>query len=789
MSSLFKLIYRNYLKFKTLNTLNITGLSLGFVAAFLMVLYVDHEISFDAFHNEANQIFRLEAQTNSETWHASLGHETAAQLSTESFPEIEHLVMYDRKERAFVQVGDIKIPEKNAFHTAVESAFFEVFNFKFLDGDAQTALQKPYSAVLTKSTAERYFGKDRAIGQTLRYDSTAYTVTAVLADLPTNTHFNFNMLLTDPEFFSRDHFHVQTFVRLNETSNRESLSKKILDLDIDYGNEWHQLTKVRLMALGDIHLYSDTSFGAGGKGDLMQLGIFVALAFLILGIAVINYVNMTFAIFVNKGKEIGVRKVLGENTGSIVLKLALQAMLTISISIPVILVLTYMAIPAFNDFMGVDLWFVLQEKLYYVFAGFLFLVMVSLLTVVYPTLTINKIEISTLIKSKLLLSQSGGVRYRNVLTLFQFALLFTLGLSAWFMNRQIEYLDQKDKGFDPEGVIKIENAYELGEIGDYQILKTNLLRYPQLKGVAFGPMMGDGMSPLSYQPEGSSEVYENLLSYGVDIDYFDVMGIDILNGSFKETLTNSEDGQITSLVNQTFIRRYNWQDDPIGKKIILRPGTENELHRKVSAVFEDFHFYSFKEKISPQIISLRPDPRFINTNILVKSTEAGLRETKKIIEKEWLKINQTVPVNIVEMREAVEELYEKEKQTGTLGISLSILAIILSAMGLLGFIWYMLSLKSKEIAIRKVLGATLLQIVNLLNRQLFITIMVAGFVGSIASFWMIRQWLQDYAYAINVTPVTFIVALLLVYVAVFGAIAVQTFRSALIDPVIVLKEE
>lgn len=784
-----RLFIRNYFKFGALNTINLIGLSLGFVAAFLMILYVDHEFSFDSFHENGNQTYRLEAQTNDDRWQANLGAENAVQLMSGAYPSVENIVLYNRRERAFIEIGEDKFPEKKAAQTMVGSAFFEVFDFEFVEGDQATALAEPYSVVLTTSAAEKYFGTERALGQSLKYDSVNLKVTAIIKDLPTHTHFEFSMLLTDPHFYKRDHYHTQAFIQTPENADVDDLAKQILEMDIDYSNEWHTLTKTRLMPIGDIHLYSESTFGTGGKGDLLQIAIFSVLGLLILGIAVINYINMTFAIFLNKGKEVGIRKVLGEKKGSIILSLAYQAILTTFLSAPIIALLLYILFPAFNEFMDVNLWNILVQKPFYAAYGVVFLVVVALLTIVYPTLAMSKMHVSTMIKSKLLLTQSGGVRYRNVLTLFQFALLFTLGISAWFMNQQIQYLDEKDKGFNPENVVKIGNAYELGEMEDYKLLKTKLLSHPQISGVAFGPMMGDGMSPLAYKTEGSEVVQENLLSYGVDIDYFDVMEIDILQGGFKDVLLASADGEVTSLVNQSFINRYEWNDDPIGKKIILRPGTENELNRKVSAVFEDFHFFSFKEKIAPQIISLRPDPRFINTNILIKSNSSNLRETMELIEKEWLAINPGLPVNMSLMDEAVQQMYEKEKQTGTLGVFLSALAIFLSAMGILGFIFYILSLKSKEIAIRKVLGATVLQIVGLLNRQLFITILVAGFIGSIGSYWLIRQWLQEYAYAIEVSPITFLVAIFLVYLAVFGAIGLQTLRSTMINPVLVLKDE
>ncbi len=791
MSNFWKLFIRNYRNHGLLNSINLIGLSMGFVGCLLIVLYVDHELCFDNFHSKSNKIFRMEAQTNSETWIADLGKETAFQIkSTGSFPEVEKMIMYNQRTRAFVSKGNQRLAEKLAYQTSVGSVFFDLFQFDFIEGDREKALAEPNSVVLTASAAKRYFGRSQnLLGETLNYDSVQLKVTGVLEDLPTHTHFDFNLLMTDPQAFRQDHFHVQTFIQLADNASIDNLNQKILDLDIDYGNEWHTLTAVRMFPMTDIHLNSDTSFGSAGKGDKLQITIFSILGIFILAIAIINYVNMTFAIFLNKGKEVGVRKVLGEKKSTIILRLANQSIVTTLLAIPIIGATLFLLFPKFNDFMGVNLQNVLLEKPIYILLTVLTLVFVALLTVIYPMLAMNKMDVASMIKSKMLLTQSGGVRYRNFLTLLQFTLLFTLGISAWFMNQQIRYLDTKDKGFDPANIIKINNAWDLGSIEDYGILKNRLMTHPQIDGVTFGPMMGDGMSPMSYKPEGSEESYENLLSYGVGIDYFDVMNISVLQGSFKDKIQASADGEVTSLVNESFVNRFNWNSEPIGKKILLRPGTENELNRKVSAVFEDFHFFSFKEKISPQIISLRPDPTFINTNILIRAKPNQLKEAMAIVEEEWNKINTTLPVNMNLMEERVQELYEKERQTGTLGVFLSALAIGLSAMGIIGFMFYIISFKSKEIAIRKVLGANILQIIQLLNKQLFISILIAGIVGSVGSYFLVSRWLQDYAYAVDISPVVFVTAVLLVYLAVFVVTGFQTLKSTLINPAIVLKEE
>ncbi len=788
LSNFLRHFGRSLRNFWFLNSLNLLGLSLACTAAILVFLYVDHETSVDQFHEESENIVRLEAQTNSSEWFSNLGVEHSRALKDGAYPELASVVQVNRRSRGFIESNDQRFAEELIYQTSVGSAFFKIFDFKFQEGSSDLALQEPNQIVLTASTARKYYGNEPAVGQLLTYDSTSYTVAGVLEDLPTHTHFDFDLIINNNSFSGTDHFHAHSYLKLFPGVDREVLKQKILDLDVAF-NEFHALKSIRLMGVGDIHLKSDVSFGASGKGDLIQIRIFQVLAILILAVAAINYVNLSFAIFLNKGKELGIRKILGETKIEIIIYLCLQAVTTSLLAIPVITVGLYFGLPLFEELMGIKLTELLLMQPSYILLGIIFLTIIGLLTVVYPLIAIGQISIGEMLKSKQLLNGHGGIQYRNLLMFIQFVFLFALGISAWFMNRQISYLDEKDKGFDSSLVMKIQNAFDIGSYQDYQVFKNKLLSYPQIQGVAFGPMMGDGMSPVSYQAEGSEETYENLLSYGVDVDYFEVMSIPILEGDFKSVLASSENGQIVSLVNQSFINRFGWQSDPIGKKITLRPGTENELHRKVSAVFKDFHFFSFKEKIAPQIISLRPDPQFVNTNILVKVSKSDFAEVRKIIEYEWNKIQPGLPLNLITMEEAVRKMYEKERQTATVGINLSFLAIGLSIMGVLGFMVYLISIKSKEIVIRKVLGASIAQIIQLLNQQLFLAVLSAGLVGSLTSYWLLTRWLESYAYRIDINPMAFLLSVLFSYLTIIAITAYQTIRSTRVNPAVVLKEE
>ncbi|MEQ9006308.1 MAG: FtsX-like permease family protein, partial [Ekhidna sp.] len=235
--------------------------------------------------------------------------------------------------------------------------------------------------------------------------------------------------------------------------------------------------------------------------------------------------------------------------------------------------------------------------------------------------------------------------------------------------------------------------------------------------------------------------------------------------------------------------RYGWQDDPLGKEIILRPGTENELHRKVSGVFKDFHFYTLKEKITPQIISLRPDPQFVNTNILIRSNTNNLQEVVDLIQDEWYKIQPNIPMEYDLMDEAIKRLYDKERQTGQISITFSVLAIGLSALGLVGFMIYIIGLKSKELTIRKVLGASLVRIIGVLNQDLWFIVLTAAILGSLFSYWVVSSWLEDYAYVIDMSMWVYPIALMMAYGLVFAITAIRSIKWASTNPALTLNEE
>ena len=790
MAKLFlHLVFRNFLKDKVLNSLNVLGLALGLTASLIILMYADHELSYDEFHPNFENTYRLEGITNGDTWFSNLGAEHSKELVSGKYPEVEFIVELSSSNRTFVTYEQSSFVEEHAMQVKPGSQFLDLFGFELLQGNRQRALEAPNQVIMTASTAERYFGESSALDKVIYYDSIPLKVSGVIADIPSNAHLQFDMLRTNPNSFGDNHYHSHSYVKLVAGADPELLAEKVLGMEGIAYNEFHELSQARLIRVDDIYFNSQSSFGSGGTGDKLQLTVFLVIGGLILLISVANYINLSLAIYSSKGLEIGMRKVLGESRFQVLRAFFYESFTVTLLTVPLVLLGLQLTIPLFNDFQEITLTNKLLESPPYIIGFLSFLIILSVVTVIYPATVLNNTQINTLIKSKSAIHNSTGIRLRNTLIFVQFLLLFTLGISAWFMNRQVSYLDGKDMGFDATGVIKVTNPWLLGDIGAYHVFKAELLKHPQIKAVSFGPMMGDGNQALAYQPEGSDETFENLLSYGVDIDYFDVMGMSITDGDFKKVLQSAEDGQVVSLVNQTFLHMYGWEQDPIGKKLKLRPGTENELNRQVSAVFKDFHYFNLKEKVSPQIISLKNDPDFVNTNILIKAAVPDMNAVAKIIEEEWYKISPNSPIRHDNMEEAVKRMYAKEKQTGQITLTFSVLAVGLSILGLVGFMIYMIGLKSKEIAVRKVLGASVVQIIGMLNRQLFWAILVSATLGSAISYWLVGEWLSDYAYKITLNPVAFVLAGCIVYFIVFVITGLQSVKSAVVNPVTALKYE
>ncbi|MEM9329635.1 MAG: ABC transporter permease, partial [Bacteroidota bacterium] len=452
MRIFFLLAFRNFIKSVGLNALNLLGLSAGIIAALLIIVYADHEYHFDHFHQKVDNIFRVEGRTNGSEWYVNLGVEHARELATGTYPEIEAVVMLNRGERAFFQASTgPRFPETNVLQTDVGSRFFDLFDFELIAGSQEEALAAPHSLVLTQSLAEKYFGDQAPLGQTVYYDTIPLQVTAVLSDLPSDSHIDFDLLLTSPSLDQTSHYHVATYVALSRGADELTLKEKILAMDVAY-DEYHELADVELMPLGDIHLRSTASFGSSGKGDPLQLRILLVVGGLILLITIANYLNLASALYLGKGRAVGVRKVFGESRKLLIRSLVLESFLMVLLTVPIIWIGFSVLLPGLNLLLDVRLENKLVTTPMYGVGTIGFLAFVSMVTVTFPALSLSRSPIHDLLKSKSAMNITGGTHYRNALIFFQFILLFTLGLSGWFMNRQIEYLDSKDVGFDPVGV-------------------------------------------------------------------------------------------------------------------------------------------------------------------------------------------------------------------------------------------------------------------------------------------------------------------------------------------------
>lgn len=782
----FKLLVRNFIKHKYLNMFNILGITMGLICFSLVLLYVDHEFSFDNFHYDPNNTYRIEGKTNSDFWLSNIDAEYGKELNSGAYSQVKNVLRIAPMGNLFFNYGDKRFSENNIYRVEPGSEFFEMFRFNFIEGSEKNVLKDPYSIVMTRSTARKYFGDEPALGKIINYDSLLLTVKGVVEDLPTNTHLNFDLIYAQPG--NGQHYHAFTYLRLTKNSDSKRAEELILNMRDDL-DEFHKLTTVKLIGVKDIYFESEAAFGNSGAGDRTQLTGFMIAGFLILLIAILNYINLSLAIYSGKRFEVGIRKILGESKLQFNIIMFLESLLISLASVFLAVFGIELTLPYFSDFLSLSLENKFLSSPYYWLSGVAFVLAVNLIITVYPSLMLGKANVSRLVKSKETINGKQGLGFLNILIFIQFILFFTLGISAWFVNRQIHYIDNKDLGFSTHGVIKIRNAFFLNGVENYNLLKERLLTYSEIESVTHGAMMGDDMTPLAYKPEGQDQIYENLLSFGVGEDYFDVMNIKIVAGDFRRVMETAQSGQVVSLVNQSFIDQYNWRENPVGKTLILRPGTENELHRTISAVFRDFHFFSLKEKIGPHIISMRKEPTNININVLVKTNPANLKRAYEIIETEWYAFAPDRPVEYVLMDDEIRSFYQQERRVGNITLLFSVLALLLSFGGLIIFVTYITKLRSKEIALRQVLGASMMQIILVLNKKTFWIIMLAALFGSTFSYLLINQWLTNFANTITLHPIAFIAATIAGYGIAFMIIVGQSYKSAISNPLATLGQE
>lgn len=785
LKSFLKIALRNYSKQKLYHLINFTGLTIGLACCALVVLYVQHESSYDNFHPNADQTYRFAGKRVYGPWIPSMEIQYTQELMKHPVPGMTNMVRISRTPSKYSMVGDQKFNTSKTLILEPGSRFFKLFGFELLQGNPETLLSAPNSAVLTSSLAEKYFPGQSAVGQTFKFDSLLVKVSGVIEDLPTNTHLEFEQLIVHPTYMDRVNGGAIFYSNVNPNTDPDRVANKIQNFNLGL-NEYDSLSAVKAQPIESIHLNSKMTFELKKGGNKSQLFIFSLIAFIILTISVTNYTNLSSALYSKRSNEIAMRKVLGSSKGQLSFQFMFESVLIACLCLPVVIFIIESLLPTFSNFIGIAL----ENKFISDPLSILLLVSIAVLTGVlggiYPSFVLPQLKILNLFRREGK-SLRGGLLMRRVMITTQFTLLIGLGAMAYFTNKQLQYLANKDLGFETEGVIKIEQAWALEGSDNIKSLKARLMENPSVLGVSQGYVPGDEDYTMNYQPEGADAVYSDALSAGTDHDYFQLLDIEGLEGPYFSEASN-EHPRLSLLVNEALVRKLGW-DNPIGKRINTSPDSPQPRYHEIRGVFKDYNFFSLHQEVTPMLLFARDDRKYVSQNILVKVSTINTAEMLEYISTVWDEFVPESPVRLELMETDIKKAYQNDKNTAQLSIILSALAIGLAVLGLVGLTAYISELKTKEVGIRKVLGAPLMSLLMIFNKEFLPSLLIATGLASVIGYYAVSQWLGGFAYHINVDLLVFVAAGISVLIVTMLTVSLQSAKTAAKNPVLALRHE
>ncbi|ADB40606.1 ABC transporter permease [Spirosoma linguale] len=789
-----KIAFRNLWKNRLFSTLNIVGMGVGIAAVGLMTLYVWHELSYDRFHANANRIFRVVHYAQWAGGNLQLAPTSApfADALKKEYPEIEKTVRLHPEGGGMITYKDKKI-EANDIMFADQSVF-DVFTLPFLYGNPAAALTQPQRIVLTKSLAEKLFGDPaKAIGQTVEFSNNfPNTVAGVIADIPTNSHVHFSALRSLPANYTNgwQSFDLYTYILLNKATDAKALEAKLPGFFPKYlKKEMGELTyRMELQPLPSIHLHSHLDYEAGANGNSQTVYIFALVAALILLIAGINYVNLYTVRSIGRMREVGVRKAIGSHRSQLVGQFITESMLMALLASVVGVVFANMALPLFNELADKSLSLTTYGPWLMLGVVALFALLLGAGSGLYPALFLSGFRTVVALKGQTS-SKVGGIGFRKALVVFQFVAAVGLIACSWVIYRQMGYVLQKDLGFNKEQILTFHLDSDAPR-KQIQSLKEELRKSPLIEAVsaASNPIGNNniGTNGLFFEQNGVMPATTQVVQkFSVDPDYLNTLQIKLKQGrNFSESFPADALGAV--LVNESLVKKMGWQS-PIGKRVKYFLGKDETAEARVVGVVGDFHTYSLQHKIEPLVLQM-PAP-FEKDNLYVRIRPGNTAEALAYIKTVYQQFDPTASPGFHFLDENFSRQYKAEQKQGQLLLTFTILAVLIACLGLFGLAALAAEARTKEIGVRKVLGASVVSIVTLLSQDFLKLVVIAIIIATPLAWYAMNTWLQSFAYKISIEWWGFALAGLLAICIALMTVGYQSVKAALMNPVESLRSE
>lgn len=803
-----KIALRNILRHKVNAFINISGLATGMTACLLIYLFVMHELSFDKFNKNSENIYRLvfDYKFPDKLDHLAVAAPIAGITLRKDFPEVvNYTSISPYSGKLLVKYGDKKIYEENLY--VADSTFFSVFDYKLIKGDKTTALSAPNTVVINETMAKKYFGSENPLGKTLEYDNNdgtfaSYKVTGVFEDVPAGSHLIFNSLVSyktlevlygQQGINSWHNAGSFVFVQLKENADPAAFSKKIAHLYDKYAEQYQNVKASIIMdlePLGSIHLHSDRLFDAAVKGNVSYVYIFAVVSVFLLLIACINYINLSTAQGKIRMKEIGVRKVIGAGRTKLISQFIAESAVIVLISLVLTQILLLVCLPAFNYLTEMQLSFAELFSLRNILAVLTLALIVIILAGIYPAFYLTSVNPALALKSN---SAKGekGITLRKVLVVAQFTVSIVLIASTLIVRSQVNYMLDHDPGFNKSDVIAIRFQDTLS-VFNYKAIKSEIL---QLKGVSHvaqsSTLPGDPPDRKITRVEGKTAGVINeipLEPIWIDPDYFDLMQIHLKEGRLFDK-ARTLDMRESFVVNESAAKKFSW-DKSIDKKIIWGNGPRKR-DGKVIGVVRDIHTTSLKQETDPILFICDENPAKAYTlgYLLVRVNSQNKEQCVAAISATWAKFDKVHPIDYKFLDENISGLYKSEEKTNSLFQYLSVLTIIIACLGLFGLVSFSVAQRVKEIGVRKVLGASVTHLAALLSKDFLRLVLIAFLIAVPVAWYAMHKWLDDFAFRISIQWWTFLVAGLIAFGIAILTVSFKAVKAALTNPVNSLRTE
>ena len=796
-----KVAFRNIQRNKAITFINLSGFAVGITACILITFWIVDEFKYDKFHKKSGRIYRIVLSWESKQ--PRTPHPMALAMVND-FAEVENAVSLSpiwgpglTRPIFSVRYEDKLFDEREIF--SADTTFFDVFTFPFIAGDPKTALKTPFGVIITKKIAKRYFGNEEAIGKTLRInDEIDLAVTGVLENIPTHSHFSFDFLvsyitlkpLDDSQYYTWNDFGHYNYIVLNNAADPKSVETKIsgwigryLDLTEKDQIALKQGTiGFQLQPLTKIHLFSNIRWELQTNGNIMYIYIFSAIALLIIVIASINFMNLATACSINRALEVGVRKTAGATRNQVRIQFIGESFLLCLFAMFVALLFIELILPAFNNFTGKNLEINIFKDWVFalILAGCTFFL--GIFSGSYPAFFMSSFSLVKLLQKKIG-SEAAPVNIRKVLVVFQFAISVFLIISTLVIYDQINYLKNKTLGFNKDQVVVIPlKDQRIRE--KFEAIREILLENPDIllvTGSSNIPGKQFNRNPVGWRTNEDSELFAEIW---IDYDFFDLLEIKMAQGrSFAREMET--DSMYNFIINETASRLFDWEN-PINEEITYFGDIGTHMG-DIIGVTNDFHYHSLHQPITPLIIMLGNYNRY--NNLLVKIHNKNIERTLNFLQKTFEELDPEHTYEYSFLDTTFKESYEGEERMGTIFWIFALLGIIIASLGLLGLEMFMVKQRTKEVGIRKVHGATTSSIVTLLLKEFLKWILIANLVAWPFAYFVMNNWLQNFAFQTNIKVWGFFAAALIALSIAIITVGFQALKAGRITPVDTLRYE